>query len=87
VATLSAGVRHSGRRAPDHGGHDVRREGLPIVGAPHSSARGVWIAGMLFFMLAGAGGLVTAVEWLAGGEASRQFTWPHWLGGRRDEAA
>lgn len=48
---------------------------LPIAGAPRSSARGVWIWGILLCMLIGAGGLAIAIGWLADGEPARQFPW------------
>jgi hypothetical protein len=49
---------------------------LPIVGAPRSTTRSIWAVGTLVFLLIGAGGLVTAIEWLAHGDPSRQFAWP-----------
>src|SRR6266545_4135958 len=52
---------------------------LPIVGAARSTVRGVWAVGTLVFMLIGAGGLVTVIEWLAQGDPSRQFALPRWL--------
>jgi hypothetical protein len=49
---------------------------LPIVGAPASSTRRIWVGSMVVFMLIGAAGLGIAVNWLAQGEPSRQFSWP-----------
>jgi hypothetical protein len=52
---------------------------LPIVGASRSTTRGFWAAGTLVFMVLGAGGLVSAIEWLNQGDPSRQFALPRWL--------
>jgi len=52
---------------------------LPLVGASRSTVRGFWAAGILFFMVIGAGGLVSAIEWLNEGDPSRQFALPKWL--------
>ena len=60
---------------------------LPITGDGGSFARGMWVAGMLIFMLLGAAGLVIAVEWLHQGEPSRQFVLPSWLVRQHDKTA
>ena len=52
---------------------------LPIVGGSYSTARSFWAAGTLVFMVIGAGGLVSVIEWLHQGEPSRQFALPSWL--------
>jgi hypothetical protein len=52
---------------------------LPIVGGPRSPARGVWVGGIVTLLVFGAIGTSVMVEWLNGGEASRQFTLPRWL--------
>jgi len=59
---------------------------LPIVGVAQSTTRSIWAVGTIFFMIIGAGGIVTAIEWLHRGDAGRQFVLPGWvLFGRRRE--
>ena len=62
---------------------------LPIVGASRSTTRGFWAVGTLVFMVIGAGGLVSAVEWLNHGDPSKQFVLPNrkWLTFGRDKTA
>ena len=50
-----------------------------VLGAPQSLTRGVWIVIMLGMMLWGAFGLIGAVDWLAKGEPSEQFTRTRWF--------
>jgi hypothetical protein len=64
--------------------HELR---LPIVGAAHSTARSVWAAGLVVCLVIGGGGLVAAIDWLAEGDASRQFVLPRWLSRGRDQTA
>jgi hypothetical protein len=47
---------------------------LPIVGAAYSTMRSIWVLVMMAFMIAGAGGLTSAVFWLSDGDESAQFT-------------
>ena len=48
--------------------------GVPLIGAARSTTRAVWAGVSVLFMLVGAIGLVIAVEKLAEGDPSRQFT-------------
>jgi len=49
--------------------------GLAIAGETHSRRRQLWAIASLVFLLIGGGGLAVAIEWLAGGDPSRQFVW------------
>jgi|SRR5688572_1713497 len=60
---------------------------LPFVGESRSFTRGVWAAGSLFFMMVGALGLVSVIEWLHEGDPSHQFSLPRWLRRRSDSTA
>lgn len=53
------------------------------LGAPHSPTRYVWIAIILGMMLVGVIGFIVAMDWLANGEASEQFTRTRWFQRRR----
>jgi len=53
------------------------------LGAPHSATRNVVAISMVVMMLAGAFGLVAAVDWLAKGEPSEQFARTRWFQRRR----
>ena len=57
---------------------------LPIVGASRSTPRMLWALGTVFFMLVFVAALIGVIERLRGGEPSRQFEWPRWLGGARE---
>lgn len=55
--------------------------GHPIAGAARSTARSIWVGGIVAFMLVGAGGLVLVIQWLHDGEASHPFPLRPWLRG------
>lgn len=60
---------------------------LPILGAAYSTTRSIWAAASIVFMVIGALGVVAAIEWLAKGDPSRPFAWPHWPGRGTGSAA
>ena len=60
--------------------------GHPIAGSSHSTARTIWVAGILALVLVGAGGLVAMIHALHDGEASEPFSLPAWARGRRPPA-
>jgi hypothetical protein len=60
---------------------------LPFIGARRSTARGVFAAVSMIFMIVGSVGLVTVIEWLHEGDPSGSFTLPSWLRRRRPHIA
>lgn len=53
------------------------------LGAPHSTTRAVVAVALVAMMLLGVFGLIAAVDWLAKGEPSEQFTRTRWFQRRR----
>jgi hypothetical protein len=53
------------------------------LGAPHSTTRAVVAVGVVAMMLMGVFGLIVALDWLAKGEPSEQFTRTRWFQRRR----
>jgi hypothetical protein len=53
------------------------------LGAPHSTTRAVIAAALVAMMLLGVIGLIVAMDWLAKGEPSEQFTRTRWFQRRR----
>ena len=54
-----------------------------VLGAPRSATRTVWVVVILGMMLLGVIGLIIAMDWLAKGEPSEQFTRTRWFQRRR----
>jgi hypothetical protein len=58
----------------------------PWVGASHSAVRALWVGVMMVFMVIGGVGLISMIECLSVGDASRQFTrspWRFWSTSQR----
>ena len=60
---------------------------LPVVGASRSITRSLWAAASMVFIVVGAAGAVTVIEWLHGGDPAQQFALPDWLTGARRNTA